>query len=175
MTDSQVPYKSLSLSSCYLNAGLFQTFPDLPITFQFWQRLWVFRHFLDSSLSFISLKLTWHIFYAFSPNVYYHDSLSQQLRAVWDLLLKIDLEGPTFISCTASSNFLFLRLALNCLFLAQNGWPIPCYTVDDSSLSITRTATSRWGSIRVTLNPSHFLQFSACGMSISNPYIDARK
>ena len=68
--------------------GLFQTFPDLPITFQFWQRLWVFRHFLDSSLSFISLKLTWHIFYAFSPNVYYHDSLSQQLRAVWDLLLK---------------------------------------------------------------------------------------
>ena len=119
-------------------------FSELPIKFQFWQRLCAFRHFIDSSLSFISLKRTWHIFYAFSPNVYYHDSLSQQLRAVWDLLLKIDLEGPTFISCTASSNFFppVLRTSIACSWHKMGDPIVPARLNTGGWLSLTRQGLS---------------------------------
>ena len=97
------------LKSCHLYAGCRQN--SNQVTFWLFlgltkkpvlTTLLCFRHFVNGSLTFISLIHTWHFLtQCLFLSAHYHGSLPQQQKVVWNLLLKIGSDGPTIIFHTA--------------------------------------------------------------------------
>ena len=60
-----------------------------------------FRHLISGSLALASLIIPDLVLRGLFLNAHHPGSLPAQLKVVWNLLLKVDSEGPTLISCAA--------------------------------------------------------------------------